>query len=166
MDEVRIYNRVLSESEIQQLAIQEPVIMNNNCSPVNYSLSDKELTFNTLAMELFNPITDKPTGKFALYTGDNLVLKSFSGFNDFKYVRSDITYTEQVIEASENCHPTYSTREGTVYFPKIEVPLVSVLPNGSLVNGDSICYEAYFKRSNTQKLVFTLTEETNEISCE
>ncbi len=55
--------------------------------------------------------------------------------------------------------------EKTVYFPKIEIPLVSVLPNGKVVDGPSVCYEALLRESNTQRLVFTLTE-ANEVSCE
>ncbi|RKZ83998.1 MAG: hypothetical protein DRR19_18330 [Candidatus Parabeggiatoa sp. nov. 1] len=41
---------------------------------------------------------------------------------------------------------------------KIEVPLVGVLPDGSLVDEPSACYEALFKQATTQATVFRLEE--------
>jgi len=39
----------------------------SDCDPVIYSSTDKKITFDTLAMELYNPITDESNGQFALF---------------------------------------------------------------------------------------------------
>ncbi len=142
-----------------------PTASNDDCTPVIYSAADRKITFDTLAMELYNPLTDLPNGQFALFTGADMRLKALPGFYDFKYEGGEPVYADKIVEESDNCYPAYSSREETVHFPKIEIPLVSVLPNGKIVDGPSVCYEALLRESNTQRLVFTLTE-VNELSCE
>ena len=71
----------------------------------------------------------------------------------------------KIVLESGNCYPTFSAKKKTVHFPKVEVPLVGVLPDGSLVDGASACYETLFKQSTTQASVFSLKEVT-EIGCE
>ncbi len=152
-------NQLIPQSEEP---VEEPL---NQCPLVSYSAFDRKITFDMLAMELYNPITDKPNGQFALFTGTDLSLEAFPGFYDFKYEGSELTYADQIVEESDNCYPTYSAQEEIVHFPKVEVPLVSILPNGKSVDGFSVCYEAFLKQANTQDMVFTLTQ-TNEISCD
>ena len=137
----------------------------SDCDAVMYSTADRQLTFDTLAMALYNPITDEPNGQFVLFTGTDLSLNALPGFNDFEYKGGKLSYANQIVEESDNCYPTYSAEEETVHFPKIEVPLVGVLPDGDIVDGPSACYEALFKQATTQITVFRL-EEVSEVICE
>jgi len=159
IDDIRIYNRVLSETEVQALYNL------GNCDPVIYSSADKKITFDTLAMELYNPITDEPNGQFALFSGAEMSLKALPGFYDFQYEGGAPSYANEIVSESDNCYPTYSAQEETVHFPKVEVPLVGVLPDGSLVDGPAACYNTLFRQSTTQAGVFSLKEVT-EIGCE
>jgi len=92
-------------------------------------------------------------------------LKALPGFYDFQYEGGAPTYANEIVSESDNCYPTYSAQEETVHFPKVEVPLVGVLPDGSLVDGPAACYNTLFKQSTTQAGVFSLKEVT-EIGCE
>ncbi len=130
-----------------------------------YSVTDRRITFATLAMEFYNPVTDEPDGRFALFTGDNMSLKALPGFYDFRYKGGEPVYAEQIVEESDNCYPTYSARKETVHFPKITIPFVSVFMGGNTINGPDACYEASFKLSTIQAGVFTLTEAL-EVTCE
>lgn len=87
------------------------------------------------------------------------------GFYDFRYQGDAPSYANEMILESNNCYPTYSAQQETVYFPKVKVPLVGVLPDGSLVSEPSTCYEGLFKESTTQNDIFSLKEVT-EIACE
>ncbi|MCP4701636.1 MAG: VCBS repeat-containing protein [Gammaproteobacteria bacterium] len=132
---------------------------------VIYSTDDRKLSFDMLAMELYNPITDEPAGKFALFTGGDMSLKALPGFYDFKYGGGEPVYAGQIVEKSDNCYPTYSAEDETLQFPKIKVPLLGVLPDGSTVDGPAACYKAEFNHSMTQPEIFTLAD-ANEVACE
>jgi hypothetical protein len=137
----------------------------SDCDPVIYSSTDKKITFDTLAMELYNPITDEPNGQFALFSGAEMSLKALPGFYDFQYEGGAPSYADELVEDKDNCYPTFSAKEETVHFPKVEIPLVGALPDGSLVDGPAACYETLFRQSTTQAGVFSLKEVT-EIACE
>ncbi len=158
LDDFRLYNRALSGTEVQRL-------YNPKCDTVIYSTDDRKLSFDTLAMELYNPITDEPAGKFALFTGGDMSLKALPGFYDFKYKGGEPVYAGQIVEASDNCYPAYSAEEETLRFPKIKVPLLGVLPDGSTVDGPAACYKAEFNHSMTQPEIFTLAD-ANGVACE
>ncbi len=116
-------------------------------------------------MELYNPITDEPNGQFALFSGAEMSLQALPGFYDFQYQGGAPSYANEIVSDSDNCYPTYSAQKETVHFPKVKVPLVGVLPDGSLVDGPAACYESLFRQSTTQAGVFSLKEVT-EIGCE
>jgi hypothetical protein len=162
IDDIRIYNRVLSETEVQKLY---NLANTSDCDPVIYSSTDKKITFDTLAMELYNPITDKSNGQFALFSGAEMGLQALPGFYDFQYEGGAPSYANEIVSEADNCYPTYSAQKETVHFPKVKVPLVGVLPDGSLIDGPAACYESLFKQSTTQSGVFSLKEVT-EIGCE
>jgi hypothetical protein len=162
IDDIRIYNRVLSETEVQELY---NLANTSDCDPVIYSSADKKITFDTLAMELYNPITDEPNEQFALFSGADMSLQALPGFYDFQYEGGAPSYAGEIVSESDNCYPTYSAQEETVHFPKVEVPLVAVLPDGSLIDGPATCYNTLFRQSTTQAGVFSLKEVT-EIGCE
>ena len=137
----------------------------SDCERVVYDTINHLIVFDMLAMELYNPITDKSNGQFALFTGADMSLKALPGFYDFQYEGGAPSYANEIVSESGNCYPTYSAQEETVYFPKVEIPLVGVLPDSSLVNGPATCYETLFRQSTTQAGVFSLKDVT-EIACE
>lgn len=137
----------------------------NGCEAVIYSNTDKKITFDKLAMELYNPFTDQPNGQFALFTGADMSLTMLTGFGNFKYRGGNPTYTGQTLIGANNCYPTYSAQGKTVWFPKIKVPLMGILPDRNTVDGPMACYRATLKLSTTQARIFSLTE-INEIPCE
>lgn len=137
----------------------------SKCIPVIYSATDKRVTFDSIVIELYNPITDEPNGQFAVFTGGDMSLVTLSGFSNFTYQGGKPVYVEQIAEASNNCYPTYSFQQKTIYFPKVKIPLMAILPNWKTVEGPSACYQAWLKEANTQAQAFILTQ-VNEVACQ
>ena len=137
----------------------------STCEPATYSPENKEIIFDRLAMELYNPFTDEPNGQFALFEGSNMRLSKLTGADDFKYKGENPAYSGQSIANLNNCYPTYSASQGTVRFPRIRVPLIGILLDGNTVSGPMICYGAILKQSMTQAKIFGLTT-IYETSCQ
>ncbi len=131
------------------------------CEPAVYSISDSKLTFSALVMELYFPFTDAPNGNYALFTGGSLEM--LPGFGDF-ILSGNLSYSGEVISEAENCHPAYSAKKGTVYFPDIRLPLIGVGPTGA-IEGPVSCYDATLKQSVTQPEVFRLNK-ADETACQ
>ena len=133
-----------------------------------YSTADRKVSFDTVAMELYNPWDDQPNGKFALFTGTEgaaLVLESLIGFDDFKFPKKlQLAYTGEVIDVPENCYATYSAANKTLDFG-VKIPWITILPGGSIIEGPLDCYDVSMTQSTTQQLVFRLTNAT-PIDCE
>lgn len=130
----------------------------SGCEAAVYSTTNQKITFDKLAMELYNLFTDEPNGQFALFTGADMSLNVLSNFK-YEYEGEDPTYTGQTITQTNNCYPTYSDREKIVRFPKIKVP------SDENTSDEPICYSATLKLSTTQARIFSLTE-ISEIPCE
>ncbi|MEK8019269.1 MAG: hypothetical protein VSS75_020550 [Candidatus Parabeggiatoa sp.] len=133
-----------------------------------YSTTDRKVTFDKVAMELYNPWDDQPNGKFALFTGAGgvaLTLEALIGFGDFKLSRNfELEYAGEVIETPENCYPSYSEENESLNFG-VKIPWVTVLPNGKVIEGPLECYSVNMKQSKTQPDIFRLTT-ADPIDCE
>ena len=139
--------------------VSESPSSSNGCEAAVYSTTNQKITFDKLAMELYNLFTDEPNGQFALFTGADMSLNRLPSFSDFKYEGENPTYTGQTITQTDNCYPTYSDREKTVRFPKIKVL------SDENTSDEPICYSATLKLSTTQARIFSL-KEINEVPCE
>ncbi|WP_069471106.1 Calx-beta domain-containing protein [Candidatus Marithrix sp. Canyon 246] len=88
-------------------ATTTPVVINSNTATSNpsqtasaiYIISNKnpekagDITFNKFMMELYQPLTDKPTGEYAIFSapaGSNFTLEVLPGFNDVRIPQTTI----------------------------------------------------------------------------
>jgi len=163
--EVRISAGVRDPKDVVTHPEDDPQTQPGNCEveAAIYRTDDKTLSFEVLATEFYNPITDKHTGEFSLFTG-KVILQGLPGFYDFEYVSGNLTYANHITQAKD-CYPTYSALQKTLYLPKVVVPMVSVLPDWLLLEGPKLCYKALLKQANTREQIFTLIESI-EIPCE
>jgi hypothetical protein len=101
---------------------QDPIndIPNDTNTSVTYTPikdnSEKagDITFNKFMMELYQPLTDEPTGEYALFEADNFKLDILPGFND---VRIPI----ETIDTLGNPN-------------SVTVNLISIVPGGTPLN--------------------------------
>jgi len=117
IDDVRIYNRALSESEIQQLYNEKA---QTNCDrPALYSV---EKNNKKLIIPYINvPLLDKnyqTTGQFALFEGEFTQKKSL--LPDFSLV-SNRFKSVFLIPSNEACYADYSFVDRTLHIPFVEV---------------------------------------------
>jgi hypothetical protein len=52
-----------------------------------YELTTAQITFNKLMLELYHPLTDNPTGEYAIFSapaGKNFSLEALPGIKDFR----------------------------------------------------------------------------------
>jgi alpha-tubulin suppressor-like RCC1 family protein len=151
---------------LEDLTVKLP-LQCDDVSTTIYQADTKKLSFNKLAMELYSPWTDQPTGKFALFqapAGANVEMQAYPGFLDFRLPsRVAMDFVETIEDSS--CYPMYSAQQETVTFPKVQVPLVGVDWNSIVTPTEVVeCYTATMKQAVTQS-VFSLTEVT-PIDCE
>ncbi len=113
IDEVRIYDRALSEAEIQALYQG-----NEECEHASYSPKNKTLTIPFIEMPVIDFLTGQPTSDTELWQGK---LKQVLGtVNRFRVLSPTIT---QITDGStSSCPATYTVEIGTLTIPYIDVP--------------------------------------------
>ena len=138
------------------------------CEPAVYSLSNKQLTFPSLAVEMYMPYTDIPDGTYTLCTGKGgPIVMSYQSLGDFAFAYKRVSNPNeppqevecvQQIPAQENCYPTYSGKDGRLHFPTVRVPWIAILPLGNKVEAGGSCYEALLDQGNLRPGVFTVIQ--------
>lgn len=151
---------------LEDLIVELP-LQCDEVSTTVYRTDTNTLTFNNLAMELYSPWTDEPSGKFALFQaseGTAVEMAAYPGFLDFRLPnRIEMNFVETIDD--NRCYPTYSAQQESLTFPKVQVPLVGVDWNNTVTETEVVdCYTATMKQAVTQK-VFRLTD-AESIECE
>ncbi|WP_353570461.1 hypothetical protein [Candidatus Albibeggiatoa sp. nov. BB20] len=153
---------------LEDLTVKSSSVKPSSCDDgvATYLTATKELSFDKLAMELYSPLTDEPTDKFALFAtkeGASIKLQTYPGFLDFSLpTKIDVDFVETIDDRS--CYPTYLAQQETLVFPKVIVPLVGVDWLGIYETDAIDCYTATMEEATTQK-VFRLIDAA-PIDCE
>jgi hypothetical protein len=128
LDDFRIYNRALSEDEIQTLYAGTT---NGDCVHATYSPKKRTLTVPFVEMPVVDFLTGQPTGKMELWTGS---LKQVLGTtNRFRLINKTVA---QITDgSSSSCPATYAVETGTLSIPYIDVPTGIAVGNKEFENG-------------------------------
>jgi len=152
----------------EDLIITPPPVA--SCPPAKYSLVKKTLTVPKLGLALYDPLSTKPSGKYAVMTGANgqpLTL-ALQGLNDFSLATNTaFEFANEVVQGNNTCYPLYSTETQTLQLNYVEVPSVIVVPlSNKLVELDAplACYQATLAQSKLLPQLFALTAST-EVTC-
>jgi len=128
IDEVRIYNRALSEDEVQAL------YHNGDCKHATYSLKKRTITVPFVEMPVIDFLTGQPTGQVELWTNS---LKQVSGTtNRFILVYKKVS---QITDgSSSSCPATYAVETGTLSIPYLDIPIGIAVGNEKFENGINV----------------------------
>jgi hypothetical protein len=126
IDDIRIYNRALSEDEIQTLYVG-----NGDCVHATYSLKKRTLTVPFVEMPVIDFLTGQPTGKMELWTGS--LRQIFGTTNRFRLLNKTVA---QITDGSSSgCPATYAVETGTLSIPYIDVPTGIAVGHKEFENG-------------------------------
>ncbi len=130
IDDIRIYNRALSECEIQSLYTGE----DECCKHATYSLKKRTLTVPFVEMPVIDFFTGKPTGDIELWTGS---LRQVLGVtNRFRLLsRTVVQITDG---SSSSCPATYAVETGKLSIPYIDIPTGIAVGNKNFENGVNV----------------------------
>jgi len=127
MDDIRIYNRALSEDEVKTLA---GVPKDGDCQHATYSLKKRTLTVPFVEMPVVDFLTGQPTGKMELWTGS--LKQVFGTTNRFRLINKTVA---QITDGSNSsCPATYAVDTGTLNIPYIDVPTGIAVGNQNFEN--------------------------------
>jgi len=137
MDEVRIYNRALTEAEIKQL-YNAPTNPNSECSnPAMYDAETGLVTLPAIDIPLLSPISGEPTGEIAVFSGK---IKQTAGVEDFEIIGNSLNFIK-IISQYDLTHARYEYNEGIFsnggkLKACASVPSIAILPpNTRIVTG-------------------------------
>lgn len=127
IDEFRVYNRGLSDEEINELYTGAE---NGDCKHAVYSLEKRTLTVPFIKVPVINFLTKQSTGEIELWTGS--LRQVFGTTNRFNLQYKTIA---QITDgSSSSCPATYAVETGTLSIPYIDVPTGVVVGNREFNN--------------------------------
>ncbi len=136
LDELRIYNRVLSPEEVT--ALYSGVIDDEICKHAGYSFKKTALTIPFIEMPIIDFLTGQPTGETELWKGK---LKQVTGtVNRFKVLSPSITQITD--DSTSSCPATYTVETGTLTIPYIDVPTGIEIGNKQQPGQDTEVFKA------------------------
>jgi len=117
IDDIRIYNRVLSEDEIKE--IYEKIPSNSDCKHATYSLKKRTLTVPFIEIPVIDFLTGQSNGKVELWSSN---LRQVSGTtNRFRIISK--TLAPITDGSSTSCPATYAIETGTLSIPYVDIPV-------------------------------------------
>jgi hypothetical protein len=164
IDEIRIYNRALSESEIQQLynAKEEE----NEQSPIEISSKATYYSKNkTLYLEsILVPFIDEFSGEETDIKGIfDAQLKEKNRF-EFELIPSSITFNEMFEGEETSGYILYDHKKRSVKIPCFKVMTIAKFGNG--IEGKPIYYkDVLMKQRHVADLIFNAEDMTKVDSC-
>jgi hypothetical protein len=118
LDDVRLYNRALSEDEIK--ALYEGVPADGDCKHATYSVKKRTLTVPFIELPVIDELKMQPTGEVEMWQGAlRLKYKTTDRFLLLSKQFSPITDG-----SSSTCPATYSLDTGMLSIPYIDVPTI------------------------------------------
>jgi hypothetical protein len=154
LDEVRFYDRALSESEIQELHSEtnEPPSVTCSDDPATDSNETRQAILPCLEIPLYTDINGSPIEFTGLYSA---ILEIPFGFSDFK--AKELNFLE-IIEESNPSHARFNPDSGILDIPRIDVPTTVPLLDGETVSGPTLQCHAKLQRSALRAEVLMLQE--------
>jgi hypothetical protein len=154
IDDIRIYNRALSEDEVKQL--YEPDLEPNpvTCSdaPATYSNETRQAILPCVEIPLYTDINGSPLEFIGLHSA---VLEIPFGFSDFE--AKDLTFLE-IIEESNPSHAHFNPDSGILDIPRIDIPTTVPLLGGETVPGPTLQCHATLQQSALRAEVLMLQD--------
>jgi len=130
LDDIRIYNRALSEDEVQTLYQED----DGDCKHAAYSLKKRTLTVPFVEMPVIDFFTGQSTGEVELWTG---TLKQVLGVtNRFRLLSKTVVPITD--GSSSSCPATYAVETGTLSIPYIDIPTGIAVGNKNFENGVNV----------------------------
>jgi hypothetical protein len=124
IDDVRIYNRTLSESEIKQLYNPNCGDACENetagCKHATYSVKERTLTIPFIELPVIDGLNNQPTGEVEMWQGA-LRLK-YNTVDRFRLLSKQ--FAPITDDSNSTCPATYSFDTGILSIPYIDVPTV------------------------------------------
>lgn len=158
IDDVRIYDRTLSETEIEQL--YKP---SQNCKEkhATFNIATGLVTIPAIDIPTLDPFTGESTGMFATFSAQLNLLKGVEDFgllsDSFKVLQADVT-------EHDPCHAQYTyadgkfSKGGTIHLPYVDVPSVIVIPPNVQIPGPTQIYDATLRQLALDTLIFHLAD--------
>jgi hypothetical protein len=116
IDEVRIYNRALSESEIKELYGETP--QEQECEKATHASYDSgKLSIPFVEVPLFNLYTHQPTGEIAVFSTEFRQMTQSLDFNLLSYRTKLVFLTEK----PNPCHAVYDETQKTLHIPFVDI---------------------------------------------
>jgi hypothetical protein len=156
IDNIRIYNRALSECEIKSLYTG-----NDECNPPPVSCSNEPATYSNETRQAILPCVEIP-----LYTDINgssieltglysAVLEIPFGFSEFE--AKELNFLE-IIEESNPSHAWFNPDSGILDIPRIDMPTIVPLLDGETVPGPTLQCSAKLQQSALRAEVLMLQD--------
>jgi hypothetical protein len=156
IDDLRIYNRALSECEVQSLFTGE-----DECSPPPVGCSDDPATYSNETRQAILPCVEIPlytdiNGSPIEFTGlYSAVLEIPFGFSDFE--AKALNFLE-IIEESDPNHARFNPDSGILDIPRIDIPTIVPLLGGGTVPGPTLQCHAKLQQSALRGEVLMLQD--------
>jgi len=115
LDDLRIYNRTLSESEIKQLYSGT-----DGCKHATYSVKEGTLTIPFIELPVIDVLNNQPTGEVEMWQGA-LKLK-YNTTDHFRLLNKQ--FAPRTDGNTSTCPATYSFDTGILSIPYVDVPTV------------------------------------------
>ncbi len=140
IDDLRIYNRALTEDEIKQLynAPNNIPTQTGECgNPAIYDAETGLVTLPAIDIPLLSPISGEPTGEIAVFSGK---VKQLQGIDDFEIISNSLSFVN-IISQYDQTHARYEYNDGIFanggkLKACVSVPSIVVLPpNTRIVTG-------------------------------
>ncbi len=154
IDDIRIYNRVLSESEIQELhsEINEPPSVTCSDDPATYSNETRHAILPCLEIPLYTDVNGTPIEFTGLYSA---VLEIPFGFSNFEV--KELTFLE-IIEKSNPNHARFNPDSRILDIPRVDVPATVPLLVGGTVPGPALQCHVKLQQSTLRAEVLILQD--------
>jgi hypothetical protein len=162
IDEVRIYNRALSESEIQQLykPIEDEKPPIEISSKATYYSKNKTLYLESILVPFIDEFSGEETDIKGIFDAE---LKEKNRF-EFELIPSSITFNQMFEGEETSGYILYDHKKRSVKIPCFKVMTIAKFGNG--IEGKAIFYKnVLMKQRHVADLIFNAEDMTKVDSC-
>lgn len=162
MDDISFYNRILSESEIQQLykPIEDEKPPIEISSKATYYSKNKTLYLESILVPFIDEFSGEETDIKGIFDAQ---LKEKSRF-EFELIPSSITFNEMFEGEETSSYILYDHKKRSVKIPCFKVMTIAKFGNG--IEGKAIYYKnVLLKQRHVADLIFNAEDMTKTDSC-
>jgi len=158
LDDLRIYNRALTEAEIKQLYSASSTTNTGECSnPATYDAETGLVSLPAIDIPLLSPISGEPTGEIAVFSGK---LKQVKGVEDFEILGNNLSFIKTIPQYDET-HARYEYNDGIFsnggkLKACVSVPSIAIIPPNTRIITDSKNYKVSLRQLAVSPNIFHL----------